>query len=114
MTEFAGEECNIGIAHSLALANRIIGALEGPDDGSEAETLDVAVAAYDKEMFVRAEKIRKLTADNMADFMDERPMGLWWPNMMKRLMEQGGGLLWTVAFYFMHFGSGALKYLASY
>ncbi|KAH7408355.1 hypothetical protein DE146DRAFT_646045 [Phaeosphaeria sp. MPI-PUGE-AT-0046c] len=57
MTPFAGVGVNVGMTDALILAKEIVAACKGE------KTLDDAVQAYEKEMFPRAEKYMRKTAN---------------------------------------------------
>ncbi len=62
MTPFMGEGVNTAMRDAIELANAIEGAVK--DCGSKA-VLDQSIEKYETEMFVRAERVTKLTEDMM-------------------------------------------------
>ena len=63
-TPFAGEGVNLAMADSLKLAEAIIDAATKSQD-EQTEALDKNVAAFEQDMFRRAEKMQQMTYDMM-------------------------------------------------
>ena len=64
MTPFAGEGVNVALEDALRLSQAIISAVKSVEGGGEkvlGDELDKAVVAFEKEMFVRAERVARLT-----------------------------------------------------
>ena len=62
MTPYAGEGVNVALEDAMRLAQRIVDAVRGNGSGRVvADVLDNAVREYEGEMWVRAEKVARLT-----------------------------------------------------